>query len=118
MRSGPGYQGHYFLLGGVGKTGVTPSATVTAYDPVSGRQAWHVELPGSTNTGNLVTAGDLIFQGVGTTLYVLEATTGKQLHKITSQNTMRATPMTYQVNGRQYVAVAAASTIQAFGLPD
>jgi hypothetical protein len=44
-----------------GPTGVTPSMGIGAYNPGTGDLVWHTDLPGLTNLGNRVTAGDLLF---------------------------------------------------------
>jgi len=73
---------------------------------------------GSTNAGNLVTAGDLIFQGIGNGDFIaLDARTGKQVFKHTAKSGIRASPMTFQVKGRQYVSIVATNTILTFALP-
>ena len=91
---------------------------VGAYNPLSGQLVWHTELPGSTNSGSMATAGDLVFQGVGSEgLYALDARTGKVLFRFEDTSAVRASPLTYQVNGRQYVAVAATNKVFAFALP-
>src|SRR5207249_3745210 len=63
MKPGPGNMGHFGLIDERGETGVTPTATVVAYEPATGRQVWYTEITSSTNGGNLATAGDLVFQG-------------------------------------------------------
>jgi glucose dehydrogenase len=100
-----------------GEIGMTPSATVAAYDPATGLQAWYTELPRTTNAGNLATGGDLVFQGVGTDFYALDARSGKQVFKSTLMSGTRASAMTYEVNGRQYVSIVATNTVVTFGLP-
>jgi alcohol dehydrogenase (cytochrome c) len=100
------------------ETGMTPSATVAAYDPATGRQAWYTELPRTTNSGNFVTGGDLVFQGVGSDFYALDARSGQPLFKSTLKTPSRASAMTYQVNGRQYVTIVDVNTVVTFGLPE
>jgi alcohol dehydrogenase (cytochrome c) len=118
LKPGPGNMGHFGLIQDRGETGVTPVATLAAYDPATGRQAWYTEIPGSTNSGNLVTGGDLVFQGIGNgDFYGFDARTGRQLFKFTATNGIRADPLTYQANGKQYVSVVATHTIYTFGLP-
>jgi outer membrane protein assembly factor BamB len=65
----------------------------------------------------MATAGGLIFYGDGSGAFVAaDATNGKLLwHFNTGQNS-KAGPMTYTVDGNQYIGVAAGSTILAFGL--
>jgi glucose dehydrogenase len=100
---------------------VTPTETVTACTPATGEVAWQEEHPSRTNigsAGNLATAGDVVFQGSDTgDFYGLDARSGRQLFKYSSPKGIRASPLTYQVNGKQYVAVVATSSILTFGLP-
>ena len=112
---GPDNIRHPDVDGPRGPTGVTPSMSVAAYHPGTGELVWHTELPGTTNSGNLVTAGDVVFQAVGD-LFALDARTGKQVFRYASTLRMGASPMTYQVKGRQFVAVATGNAILAFGL--
>lgn len=117
LKPGPGNMGHFGVIGERGETGVTATQGVTAYDPATGRQVWYVELPGSTNGGNLVTAGDILFQPSGTDLFALDARSGNQLSKHPLNRAVRASPLTYQAGGRQYVAIVASNTLVAFALP-
>ena len=118
MKPGPGNLGHFGNIDELGKTGVTATATLAAYEPASGRQVWYTEVAGSTNGGNLVTAGDLIFQGIGNGDFLaFDARTGKQLFKYTGKGGIRASPMTFQAKGKQYMSIVAANTVLTFGLP-
>ncbi len=75
------------------------------------------ERPGGTNGGNLVTAGDLVFQGSDAgEFFALDARTGKELFTTTVRRSICASPMTYRANGRQYVAFVASGAIHAYGL--
>ncbi len=100
-----------------GKTGMTPTQAVAAYNPATGERIWYAEMPQSTSAGNFVTAGDLVFQGVGGDMYAFDARTGAQLVKVPLGKGSRASGITYQANGRQYVAIAATTSIVALGLP-
>ena len=91
---------------------------VAAYNPATGERAWYAEIPQTTSAGNFVTAGDVVFQGVGSDMYAFDARTGAQLVKVPLGKGSRATAITYQANGRQYVAVAATTSIVTLGLPD
>lgn len=101
--------------------GVPATEAVTAYHPATGEVAWQHEHPSNTNigsAGSLVTAGDLLFQGSDTGEFcALDARTGQELFKTKVARSIRASPMTYSANGKQYVAFIASSTIYAFGLP-
>ena len=99
----------------------SPRVTVSAYDPVKGEQVWQQELPAASSigaSGNLVTAGDLVFQGTGMgTFYAFDAATGEQRFIYDAPRPIRASPLTYAVNGRQYVTVVATNSVLTFRLP-
>jgi glucose dehydrogenase len=100
--------------------GVPATETVTAYNPATGELVWQHEHPSRTNigsAGNLVTAGDVVFQGSDTgEFFALDARNGRELFKATVPRSIRASPITYRANNKQYVAFIASSTIHAFGL--
>ena len=68
--------------------------------------------------GLLATAGGLVFFGEDSGAFAaLDAKTGKLLWYFQTNQLWKASPMTYVVNGKQYVAVAAGSNIVSFALP-
>jgi glucose dehydrogenase len=117
LKPGPGNQDHFGLIAERGETGVTPTQALAAYEPASGRQAWFVELPGITNGGNLVTAGDVVFQPSGMDLFAVDARSGRQLSRHTLNRAVRASPLTYEAGGRQFVAIAAGNMVVALAIP-
>ena len=85
-----------------------PSGKLVAWDPVAQREAWHVELPDPGSGGTLSTAGNLVFQGrADGKLEAYRATDGKLLWEFDAGIGIMAPPMTYQVDGNQYIAVLA-----------
>jgi alcohol dehydrogenase (cytochrome c) len=93
--------------------------TLKAIDIQTGRTAW--EIPdvggGILGSGLMVTAGGLIFYGDGRGAFVAaDATNGKVLWQFNTNERWKAGPMTYTVDGNQYIGVAAGSTILAFSL--
>ena len=98
-----------------------PEVTVSAYDPVTGEQTWQAVLPARSSigaSGNMVTAGNLVFQGVEDGgFYALDAKTGEELFRFNAPRPIRASPMTYQVDGTQYVTVVATDTVVTLALP-
>jgi len=79
-----------------------------AWDPVAQKEAWRVEYPGPSNGGTLATAGNLVFQGTaGGEFRAYAADTGKQLWSFPAQTGIIAAPMTYSIDGEQYVAILA-----------
>jgi glucose dehydrogenase len=76
---------------------------------------WQREQAGSTQSGHLVTAGDLVFHGSDTgEFFALDARSGKELFKTKVPRGIRASAMTYRAGGKQYVAFVASNTIHAF----
>jgi PQQ-dependent dehydrogenase (methanol/ethanol family) len=85
----------------------TPSH-ITAWDPVSQRQAWRVELTSAMPAGLLSTAGDLVFQGRSDGAFLAyDARTGAPLWESQVGIGIMAPAMSYLANGEQYVAVVA-----------
>jgi quinohemoprotein ethanol dehydrogenase len=81
-----------------------------AIDPLTGRLAWQAEAPGGwwDRVGVLATAGGLVFEGTGVgELRAYDAASGALLKQIDVQSTIMAAPMSYQIEGVQYVAVMA-----------
>ena len=77
-----------------------------AWDPVTQTEKWSVPYPGPWNGGVLSTAGNLVFQGTaGAEFRAYAADTGKQLWSFPTQSGIVAAPMTYMIDGEQYVAV-------------
>jgi quinohemoprotein ethanol dehydrogenase len=73
---------------------------------VNQRLAWEVPLPGVYNPGTMTTAGNLVFQGrVDGAFVAYRAETGEELWRHDLGLGITAPPITYSVNGRQYVAL-------------
>ena len=84
-----------------------PTGELKAIDPLSGRIKWSFPTETAMNGGTLVTAGNLVFSGAQTgELYALHAETGEKLWEYRTGSGIVAPPVTYQVGGKQYVAVA------------
>ena len=81
-----------------------------AIDPLTGQTRWSVPTQGwQDRSGVLTTAGGLLFQGsIDGTFRVFDKRDGRLLKSIDTGSSILAAPMTYRVNGVQYVAVMAA----------
>jgi len=97
-------------LGGLPK----PESYLQALDPLSGRQIWRVNIQGyrteAGGGGVLATGGNLVFQGRGEItgdFMAMNARTGEILWQVKTPNMIMAAPITYKIDGVQYVAVAA-----------
>lgn len=79
---------------------------LVAWDPVHEKQVWRVDLPGPADGGTLSTAGNLVFEGdVDGIFHAYAADSGKALWSADLQSDPMAGPMSYTVDGQQYVAV-------------
>ena len=91
---------------------------IDAIDPKTGKLAWYFETVSSPTGGVLAMAGGLVFAGDAEGyLIALDARTGRALWRFQTGGTIIAPPISYAVNGRQYIAVAAGQTIITFSLP-
>jgi len=81
---------------------------LVAWDPVKQKAAWKIEQPWPWNGGTLSTAGNLLFQGDPYGWFrARRADTGQEVWKFQTERGIVAGPITYRVNGIQYVAVIA-----------
>lgn len=91
-----------------------------ALDIETGKVAWEVPQVGAQEanySGVLSTAGGLVFYGdTGGSFAAADGKTGKPLWTFTANEPWKASPMTYTINGRQYVAVASGGNILSFSL--
>jgi alcohol dehydrogenase (cytochrome c) len=93
------------------------SGTFTAIDVDNGKIAWQAKTPQPMMGGALATAGNLVFTGEGNGWFdAFNAKTGKKLWRYNLGAGVNAPPITYEVNGTQYVAVAAGGNYQ-LGFP-
>ena len=83
---------------------------LVAWDPVKKQRAWQVRHSRAANGGILSTAGDLVFQGTREGRFVAyDAFNGKRLWEYQSDSAVLAGPMSYELDGEQYIAVAQGS---------
>ncbi len=94
------------------------SGRVVALDPKTGTAVWNFEMVSGPTSGLLATAGGLVFGGDAEGYVIaFDARTGKVLWKFQAGGTIIAPPITYSLDGRQYVAVASGQTMMTFELP-
>jgi alcohol dehydrogenase (cytochrome c) len=110
----------YYATGVKSVPGGRREKLLLAFDPVSGTPSWRYSLQGNGESwaGAMSTAGGLVFFGNDSEAFeAVDAKTGKSLWQFRTGQTMHASPMSYAVDGRQYLAIAAGSDLFAFGLP-
>jgi quinohemoprotein ethanol dehydrogenase len=79
-----------------------------AWDPVARTERWRVPYKTTSNGGALATAGGLVFQGAADGRFVAyAASTGEKLWEVSLGTGIMAAPVTYRVEGRQYVSILA-----------
>jgi len=91
---------------------------IRAVDIRTGKKAWDYALPaGGGGSGTLATAGGLVFFGEsGGSFTAVDHASGKAVWHFESGQQWRASPMTYMVGGKQYVALAGGGGIFVFAL--
>ena len=88
-----------------------------AWDPVKQKEAWRVPYGRGGNGGTLTTAGNLVVEGTSDQKFaVYRATDGKKLWDFAAQTVPMAGPLTYTVDGEQYIAVSAGGASFGFGM--
>jgi alcohol dehydrogenase (cytochrome c) len=91
-----------------------------ALSPSDGKQVWRYPQVGRGESwgGTLTTAGGLVFFGDdSSTFEAVDAETGQPLWHFNTGQSFYASPMTYSMNGIQYVAICAGSDLFSFALP-
>ena len=77
-----------------------------AWDPVAQKEAWHIDQDNVWNGGVLTTLGDLVFQGTADGyIKAYNASNGNQLWQAYLGTGIMAPPVTYMIDGRQYLSV-------------
>ena len=132
--------GEYFTGGNIGEYGPVPNApalprqtrgaintwtdalghgAVLALDALTGEQQWKFEMTDVIRSGILTTASDLLFTGARSGYFqALDARSGALLWKASLGSQIVNGPITYEVDGRQYVAVISGHALSTFALRD
>jgi alcohol dehydrogenase (cytochrome c) len=95
-----------FNGGGPGQAGPITSS-ITMIDPATGELKKRVEFPYPNSSGTLTTAGGLVMTGLlDGTIVALDDQTLEELWRFNVGAGFNVPPMTYAVNGRQYIAIS------------
>jgi alcohol dehydrogenase (cytochrome c) len=100
-------------------TGQFPGA-IRAIDPATGNVQWSYDLhQGSWAAGVLATAGGVVFaSSKDGNLIALDARTGQHIWHYQTGAEIMSSPISYSVDGRQYVAVSTDGALFTFALPE
>ena len=111
--------GKEFMAGGEqALLGDEAYGAIRALDVLTGKLKWEFRLQSPLWSGVLSTAGGLVFGGTNEgSLFALNAETGKPLWDFQTGGAIRSNPISFSVDGRQYVAIAAGFSIFVFALP-
>lgn len=101
--------------GGLDAAAGSEGAALLAIDVKTGNIAWRHEWPNGGGPSHiLTTAGKLLFTGNGTNLIAMNPGTGKILWHAGLTGPLTAGPITYEMDGRQYLLLASADTLYSF----
>lgn len=114
----PGQQGLVLGSGAEDVTGRLPPRFVRALDAATGRRKWeYLSSPAALDhSGLLATAGGLVFGASAGFCFALDADTGRELWRVSLGGQTMAAPISFSVDGRQVIAVAAGRALFVFGL--
>jgi alcohol dehydrogenase (cytochrome c) len=108
------YRKGVFFLGGEFPPHPGPGGymgELVAWDPVAQKKVWGVKMDLPFNGGTLTTAGGLTFWGdLHGVFHAYNAKTGEELWKVALGSGIGAGPISYSVDGKQYVAVVVGRT--------
>ena len=92
---------------------------IRAIDPQTGEKKWDFKMVSYTENGVLSTAGDLVFGGgMDGDFVALDARTGELLWHVNLGGPNASGPISYAVNGKQYIIGTGEGTMYSFALPD
>jgi alcohol dehydrogenase (cytochrome c) len=88
-----------------------------AIDPTTGDMRWEHRFTTNSGAGVLTTASGVLFTGSATSLVAIDSKTGRVLWNYQTGGNIGSAPITYILDGRQYVVIASGTTLTAFALP-
>jgi alcohol dehydrogenase (cytochrome c) len=98
--------------------GDSASGAVRALDALTGERKWSFPIYSPPWAGVLSTAGSLVFAGTNEgNFFALDAKTGASLWDFQTGGQVRSGPISYALDGKQYVVVVARRNVYAFSLP-
>ncbi|HWQ33027.1 MAG TPA: PQQ-dependent dehydrogenase, methanol/ethanol family [Blastocatellia bacterium] len=111
--------GQYFTGGGErALDGDRAAGWIRALEVATGRLKWEFRLQSPPWSGVLATAGGLVFGSAPEgNFYALDALSGKPLWDFQTGGYITANPVSFLIDGRQHVAIAAGQGLFVFGLP-
>jgi alcohol dehydrogenase (cytochrome c) len=94
-------------------------SSIRAIDPATAEIVWEFPIQPRSSAGITTTAGGLVFTGSADGFFfALNARTGEELWHMSLGARVHAAPMTFAVDGKQYVTIASGNVVYTFGLRD
>jgi len=98
---------------------IEPTGSIRALEHTTGKLVWEFPLKSPPWAGLMATAGGVVFGGSSEGMFfALDAASGIPLWHYGTGGPIFANPVSFLVNGRQYVAIASGAALFAFALPD
>ncbi len=92
---------------------------IRALSPDTGEKEWEFKMTGVSESGLLVTGGDVLFSGSMEGYFMaLDSYNGEKLWTTNLGGRIAASPMSFEAGGNQFVAIAAGNSLFVFGLRD
>ena len=112
--------GERFIGGGQDQTQPIDNdvSAVRAIVPQTGDVKWEYQVQPKSRSGLLTTASDLLFGGTEDGyFFALDAATGDELWHLSTGGSVNSAPISYAVDGRQYVTIQAGTALLTFSVP-
>lgn len=94
-------------------------SSIRAIDPATAEIEWEFPIMPRSSAGITTTAGGIVFTGSADGyFFALDAATGEELWHISLGARVHAAPMTFAIDGKQYVTIASGNVVYTFGLRD
>jgi alcohol dehydrogenase (cytochrome c) len=113
-------EGQRYEAGSVRRAGGDPGyGALRAIDPLTGERKWEFKTTRPSLAGTLSTASGLVFSGdMDGNIFAVDARTGERLWSYQTGSPIYASPITYIVDGKQYVLLGSGTTLTAYALPE
>ena len=114
-------EGEQYLGGGGESAGPIDNyhSAVRAINPATGDVQWEYPIAPRSTSGLMSTAGDIVFGGtVDGYFFAIDAVSGEELWYMTVGARVHSAPISYAVDGEQYVSIAAGNVVFTFGLAE
>ncbi|MEX0965501.1 MAG: PQQ-dependent dehydrogenase, methanol/ethanol family [Pseudohongiellaceae bacterium] len=94
-------------------------SSIRAINPATAEIEWEFPIMPRSSAGITTTAGGIVFTGSADGyFFALDAASGEELWHISLGARVHAAPMTYAIDGKQFVTIASGNVVYTFGLRD